>query len=130
MNRSQGSASPPIDAASTVNDVLRRYPLTDAVFLQHGPCFVGQRGASYLQYPEQTIGEYAARNGVDLEALLRLLNAAAETGRFEPRGSRRPSRRGHPPEGPIGYTVGYVGFQDSGIETESFVASLLARGPY
>jgi hypothetical protein len=130
MNGSEGSASPGIDAASTVNDVLRRYPLTEAVFLQHGPFFVAQRGTLYLHYPEQTIGEYAARNAVDLEALLRLLNAASEAGRVEPSGSRRPSRRSRPPEGPIGYTVGYVEFQDSGIETEPFVGSLLARGPY
>lgn len=118
-----------IDATATVNEVLRRYPSTGDVFLQHGPLFEAEPGKLYLQYPEQTVGEYAERNNVDLETLLKRLNAEAEAGDFG-RGLRpRASRRGWPPEGPIGYTGSYVELEGSGIETERLVANLLARGP-
>jgi hypothetical protein len=41
----------------------------------------------------------------------------------------RAGRRAWPPEGPLGYTGSYVELKNSGIETEPFVANLLARGP-
>jgi len=118
-----------IDAAANVNDVLRRYPLTGQVFIQHGPLSLEEPGKFYLQYKDETVGEYARRNGVDLETLLHLLNAVAEAADVEATGARRrPSARGRPPEGPIGYTSGYRELKDSGVETEPFVASLLDRG--
>jgi hypothetical protein len=118
-----------IDAAANVNDVLRRYPLTGQVFIQHGPLSLEEPGKFYLQYKDETVGEYARRNGVDLEPLLHLLNAVAEAADVEATGARRrPSARGRPPEGPIGYTSGYRELKDSGVETEPFVASLLDRG--
>jgi hypothetical protein len=97
-----------IDATTKVNDVLRRHPLTGEVFIQHGPLGVAEPGKFYLQYPDQTIGEYAQRNGVDLTALLELLNTVAEATDLQARGPRpRPTARGRPPEGPIGYTSAY-----------------------
>ena len=118
-----------IDAAANVNDVLRRYPLTGQVFIQHGPLSLEEPGKFYLQYKDETVGEYARRNGVDVEDLLHLLNAVAEAAELEPTGARRrPTARGRPPEGPIGYTSGYRELKDSGVETEPFVASLLDRG--
>jgi len=118
-----------IDAAAIVNDVLRRYPLTGQVFIQHGPLSLEEPGKFYLQYKDETVGEYARRNGVDLEPLLHQLNAVAEVADVEATGARRrPSARGRPPEGPIGYTSGYRELKDSGVETEPFVASLLDRG--
>jgi hypothetical protein len=84
----------------------------------------------YLQYPERTVGEYAERNSVDLQALLPRLNAEAEASEHVTAGRRpRATARRWPPEGPLGYTGSYVELKDSGIETEPFVASLLARGP-
>src|SRR5215510_14089233 len=116
-----------IDATMKVNDVLRRHPHAGEVFIQHGPLSVAERGNFYLQYPGQTVGEFARRNGVDLEALLDQLNAVAEAGALEPK--PRPTGRGRPPEGPIGYTVAYRELKDSDVESEPFVASLLAHGP-
>ena len=119
-----------IDATAKVNDVLRRHPLTGEVLIQHGRLYVAELGKLYLQYPDQTVGEYARRNGVDLEALLHQLNTVAEATDVKPTAvRRRPSARGRPPEGPIGYTSGYRELKDSDIETEPFVASLLVRGP-
>jgi|SRR5215471_3724651 len=116
-----------IDAATKVNDVLRRHPSTGEVFIQQGPLSVAERGNFYLRYPDQTVGEFARRNGVDLEALLDQLNAVAETAAVEAK--PRPSGRGRPPEGPIGYTAAYRELQDSDIESEPFVATLLVHGP-
>ena len=119
-----------IDASTKVNDVLRRHPLTGEVFIQHGRLSVAESGKFYLRYPDETIGEYARRNGADLEALVHQLNAMAEATELEPTGQRpRPSGRGRPPEGPIGYTSAYRELKDSDIESESFVASLLVHGP-
>ena len=118
-----------IDAATKVNDVLRRHPLTGEVFIQHGPLSVAESGKFYLRYPNETVAEYARRNGADLEALVHQLNAMAEAADLEATGLRPcPSARGRPPEGPIGYTSAYRELKDSDIETESFVANLLVHG--
>ena len=119
-----------IDATAKVNDVLRHYPLTGEVFIQHGPLSLEERGNFYLQYKDETVGEYARRNGVDIDTLLHLLNAVAEATDLGATGARpRPTTRGRPPDGPIGYTSGYRELKDSDVETEPFVASLLAHGP-
>jgi hypothetical protein len=119
-----------VDGAANVNDVLRRYPLTGQVFIQHGRLSLEEPGNFYLQYKkDETVGDYARRNGVDLPTLLHLLNAVAEAADVEATGARRrPTARGRPPDGPIGYTSGYQELKDSGVETEPFVASLLDRG--
>ena len=118
-----------IAASTKVNDVLRRYPLAGEVFIQHGPLSVEQPGNFYLQYPDQTVGDYAHRNGADLRALLDQLNAVAVGAEVEPMGPQpQPTERGRPPEGPIGYTVGYRELSHSDIETEHLVARLLQRG--
>ena len=127
---SQDASAERIDAGTKVNDALRRHPLTGEVFIQHGPLSVAESGKFYLRYPDETVGEYARRNGADLEALVHQLNAMAEATELEVTGLRpRPSARGRPPEGPIGYTSAYRELKDSDIETESFVASLLVHGP-
>ena len=119
-----------ISAITKVNDVLRRYPLTGEVFIQHGPLGMSEQGKFYLQYPNETVGEYAARNGVDPGALLHVLNAAAEGASLDAsRLKLRPTAKGRPPDGPIGYTSAYRDLHDFDIEIESVVASHLARGP-
>jgi hypothetical protein len=118
-----------IDATAKVNDVLRRHPLTGEVFIQHGPLSLEEPGKFYLQYKDETVGAYARRNGVDLETLLHLLDAVAEATDLPVSGARpRPTARGRPPEGPIGYTAAYQELNDSGVETQPFVASLLVHG--
>jgi len=119
-----------IGATTKVNDALRRHPRTGEVFIQHGPLSIAEPGNFYLHYPDQTVGEFARRNGVDLEALLDQLNALAEAPDLEAAGLKpRPTGRGRPPEGPIGYTSAYRELGDSDIESEPFVASLLVHGP-
>jgi len=126
----RGAETRRIDATTGVNDVLRRHPRTGEVFIQHGPLAVAESGNVYLRYPHQTVSEFAKRNGVDLAALLHQLNTVAEATDLEATGLRpRPTTRGRPPEGPIGYTSAYRELKDSDIETEPFVASLLAHGP-
>jgi hypothetical protein len=66
---------------------------------------------------------------VDLKALLELLNKVAKATDLQASGLRpRPTARGRPPEGPIGYASAYRELKDFDIETEPFVARLLANG--
>ena len=119
-----------IEATRQINDVLQRHPRTGEVFIQHGRLSVAEQGNFYLQYPHETVSEFAKRNGVDLEALLHQLSAVAEATDLEAKGlTHRPTERGRPPEQPIGYTSAYRELRDFDIETQSFVASLLRRGP-
>jgi len=129
MSMMPGARASRIDAATKVNDVLRRHPLAGEVFIQHGRLSVAESGQFYLHYPDETVGRFAQRNGADLEALLLMLNAVAEAADVEPAGPRpRPTGRGRPPEGPIGYTSSYRELKDSDIEAEPLVASLVVRG--
>src|SRR5262245_50074236 len=119
-----------IDATTKVNDVLKRHSLTGEVFIQQGPLGMSEPGKLYVRYLDETVGQYAERNGVDLKALLDVLNAAAEATVFEAtRLKPRPTARGRPPEGPIGYTSAYRDLNEFDIEIESVVTSQLARGP-
>jgi hypothetical protein len=108
-----------IDPTTKANDVLKRHPLTGEVFITHGPLGVSEPGKFYLQHPGQTVGEYAERNGVDLKALLHLLNTAAEATDLEARSRRRrPTARGRPPEEPVGCTSADRDLKDFDIQTE------------
>jgi hypothetical protein len=117
-----------IGATTKVNDVLRQHPRTGEVFIQHGRLSIAEPGNFYLRYPDEKVGEFAQRNGADLEALLDQLNAVAEAPDLEAVGPQ-PTGRGRPPEQPIGYTSAYRELKDADIETEPFVASLLKHGP-
>jgi hypothetical protein len=129
-SRGTSSQAGRIDATTKVNDVLQRQPRTGEVFIQHGSLAVADPGKFYLRYPDETVGEYAERNRVNLRALLHLLNTAADATDLEARGLRpRPTARGRPPEGPIGYTSAARDLKDFDIETEPVVARQRARGP-
>ena len=117
-----------IGATTKVNDVLRQHPRTGEVFIQHGRLSIAEPGNFYLRYPDEKVGEFAQRNGADLEALLDQLNAVAEAPDLDA-AAPRPTARGRPPEQPIGYTSAYRELKDSDIETQPFVATLLSRGP-
>ena len=63
-------------------------------------------------------------NAADLKSLLHLLNTAAEATSLEAKGLKpRPTARGRPPDGPIGYTSVYRDPKYCDIETEPVVAS-------
>jgi len=117
---------PSVSAGQTVRDVLTRYPATGPIFLQHGPMFTVKPGELYLRYEELTLEKYAALNRIDLDALLKLLNAAAE-------GEDRPPARENPYRtGPVVGTVGYTGSYrepDSNVELARVVDVQTARGP-
>ncbi len=118
---------PPIGASQRVRDVLTHHPTTGPIFLQHGPMFTQRQGELYLRYEELTIEKYAALNGIAAEALLRLLNAAAEAEARQPPATEDPYRRG-PAIGDVGYTGSYRE-PDPNVEYASVVEVQTARGP-
>src|SRR5712692_2912979 len=99
-----------VTADAFVSEVLRRFPVASRILLQHGGMFLARKGDLYASYPPLTVAEYASRSGIDLEALLGLLNAAAETDEFArgSYGSHRPGGR-QPGLSGRGTTIGYTG---------------------
>jgi len=71
-----------ITADCQVDEVLRRFPATGPIFLQHGHMLEAGFGQVYPTYPQMTVAECAGRNGVGVEPLLKALNAEAEVGQF------------------------------------------------
>jgi hypothetical protein len=65
-----------------VDEVLRRFPATGPIFLQGGRMLEAGPGQVYPTYPAMTVAEYAARNGVEVEPLLKALNAEVEARQF------------------------------------------------
>jgi len=71
-----------ITADWQVDEVLRRHPATGPIFLQWGRMLEAGQGQVYPTYPQMTVAEYAARNNVDEQALLKALNAEVEARQF------------------------------------------------
>jgi hypothetical protein len=71
-----------ITADWPVDEVLRRFPATGPIFLQQGRMLEAGPGQIYPTYPRMTVAEYAARNGVEVEKLLKALNAEVEARQF------------------------------------------------
>jgi hypothetical protein len=88
--------------------------------------FTPHPGELYLRYEtDLTLEKYAACNRIDLEPLLKLLNAAAED--RQPPASENPYRKG-PVIGTIGYTGSYRA-PDPNVEYASVVEVQSIRGP-
>ncbi len=71
-----------VTADHQLEEVLMRYPTTALIFLQYGRMHIDQSDPVFhlfSTYPPMTVSEYAPLNCLDLEGLLRLLNAAAES---------------------------------------------------
>jgi hypothetical protein len=68
-----------VRADAVLSEILRRYPVVSQILIQHSGMFHARKGDLYASFPPLTVAEYASRSGVDVEALLGLLNAAAET---------------------------------------------------
>ena len=120
-----------VTADAVVGEVLRRFPEVSQILIQHGGMFHARKGDLYASFPPMTVAEYASRSGIDVEALLGLLNAAAETdqsvrGSYEsPRpGARRPSLS-------RGTSSGYTGAYREPVDedVQEVVAVQTARGP-
>ena len=71
-----------ITADWQVDEVLRRFPATGPIFLQHGPMQDAGTGQVYPTYPKMTVADYAARSGMTVESLLKALNAELEARQF------------------------------------------------
>jgi hypothetical protein len=74
--------SPRITADWQVDEVLRRFPATGPIFLQHGRMQDAGTGQVYPTYPQMTVADYAARGGLAVETLLKALNAEVEAKQF------------------------------------------------
>ncbi len=118
-----------IAAESRVNDILERYPSTGLVFIQAGPLYVNQPHELYARFPDLSVSELAQRNGADLAALLKRLEAVAEA---------EEATRGAPAAKTVGrsdysLTLGYTGSyrprEDVAPRKISVVATQSAHGP-
>jgi len=65
-----------------VDEVLRRFPATGPIFLQHGRMQDAGTGQVYPNYPKMTVADYATRSGMTVERLLKALNAEVEARQF------------------------------------------------
>ena len=114
---------------SVLSDVLDRFPEAGPILLQHGRMFRAETGRLYAEYSRMTVGEYAALNAIEVEPLLKRLNAAAESQEF----GRRTSRSSRPPNDPIrrGAALGYTGaYRESGdLDIQDVVTAQTTRGP-
>jgi hypothetical protein len=121
-----------VTADAVVSEVLRRFPVASRILLQHGGMFHAKKGDLYATFLPLTVAEYATRSGgIDVEGLLDLLNAAAESDEFARRvnGSHRPG--GRQPGLGRGSTIGYTGAyrEPDRVDVEEVVAVQTARGP-
>jgi len=120
-----------VTADALVGEVLRRFPVVGQILIQHSGMFHARKGDLYASFPPMTVAEYASRSGIGVEALLGLLNAAAESdqsvcGSYEipSPGARRASlSRGTS----SGYTGAYREPADEDVQ--DVVAVQTARGP-
>ena len=120
-------AAPRIAPDSVVTEVLERNPQTGPILIQRGRMFRAPTGHLYVEYPRLTVEQYAALNGLDLQQLLRALNAAAEPGDLTPPAHESPPadalRRG----AAIGYTGAY--HEPADVEVQDVVTAQTRRGP-
>jgi len=119
----------PITPDSVISEVVAGFPETGLVLLQHGRMFRSAKGNLYADFSRLTVREFATLNGLEVERLLRSLNAAvegAEMARQYSRGSRPPSdpmRRG----AAIGHTSAYR--EPADIDVQDVVTEQTSRGP-
>ena len=121
-----------VTADAVVGEVLRRFPVVSQILIQHSSMFHARKGDLYASYPPMTVAEYASRSGVDVEALLGLLNAAAETDQSVRGVHGSPSSGAHQPRhSGRGTSSGYTGaFREPVDEdVQDVVAVQTARGP-
>jgi hypothetical protein len=121
-----------VTADAVVSEVLRRFPVASQILLQHGGMFHARKGDLYASFLPLTVAEYAIRSGIDIEGLLDLLNAAAETDEFARRSNGNQRGGGRRPRlGGRGSTIGYTGAyrEPDRVDVEEVVAVQTARGP-
>jgi hypothetical protein len=123
----------PITAEFKVNDVLARYPTTAPVFTQGRRLYVDQLHDLYARFPGLTVGDFARQNDLDVGAVLRQVNALAES----EDAARRPATRAHASDEArpgqfsltLGYTASHRSREDSAPDRVSVVTVQSSRGP-
>jgi len=121
-----------VTADAVVGEVLCRFPTVSQILIQHGGMFHARKGDLYANYAPLTVAEYASRSGVDVEALLGLLNAAAETDQSVRGSYGGPSSGPHQPRlSGRGTSSGYTGAYREPVDEDiqEVVAVQTARGP-
>jgi hypothetical protein len=103
------SDQPPVAPASTLREVIARYPSTGDIFVQRGRMYRMVPGSLYTSYdPPLTVEEYVRLNGLDLDQLLQVLNEAAEADARRQAPARPDAPSGEAiAKGRLGYTGGY-----------------------
>ena len=74
-----GAGGMQIATETRLNEILERYPSVGPILVQAGRGWVNKRGDLYAQFPDLTVAQYAELNGVEVERVLQLLQAAAES---------------------------------------------------
>jgi hypothetical protein len=114
---------------SILSEIVDRFPETGPILLQQGRMFRAPKGHLYADYSRMTVGEYAALNRLEVEPLLRMLNAAVESGEM----TRQTSHDKPPPSDPVrrGAAIGYTSaYRDPGdLDIQDVVTAQTSRGP-
>lgn len=121
-----------VTADAVVGEVLRSFPVVSQILMQRGGMFHARKGDLYATYAPLTVTEYASRSGVDVEALLGLLNAAAETDQSVRGVHKSPGSGAHQPRlSGRGTSTGYTGAFREPVDRDvrDVVAVQTARGP-
>ena len=126
-----GAGGMQIAAETKLNEILERYPSVGPILVQAGRGWVNKQGDLYAQFPDLTVAQYAELNGVEVDRVLRLLQAAAESeDRTAKAGPRRDDdavwRR---PPATIGYTSSYDEREGMSPGTVPVVHVQSNRGP-
>jgi hypothetical protein len=121
-----------IAADTKLNEILERYSSVGPILVQAGRGWVNKQGDLYAQFPDLTVAQYAELNALEIDRVLRLLQAAAEseertlkTG-ASPRDHLEAWRR---PPVTIGYTSSYDEREGMSRGTIPVVHVQSERGP-
>lgn len=126
---------PRLTLDSLVRDVLKDYPRTGEIFIQHGKFSRPRRGDLYPTYdPGLTVAAFAAATAIDPMSLLNLLRAAAEGHELERQLAAEAPRRltGRRQRAWPAPTIGYTGSYrepSEEIDVRPVVQVQTARGP-
>ena len=127
-----GAEGVQIAADAKLNEILERYPSVGPILVQAGRGWVNKQGDLYAQFPDLTVAQYAELNGVEVDQVLRLLQAAAESEEQTRKAGGKPGdddevwRR---PPLTIGYTSSYDEREGTSAGTVPVVHVQSHRGP-
>ena len=127
-----GSEWTQIVAESKLNEVLARYPSVGPILVQAGRGWVNRPGDLYAQYPDLTVAQYAEMNHLEVPAILKRIQAAAEAeemAKGAAKGKDDDEAVWRRPPVTIGYTSSYDEREGTGPGHVSVVHVQSGRGP-